>query len=509
MGEGQEIDVEQIMAQIRENIRRRRTAGENPVPESRSSPFDDGHAAADFAHLHSGYDIQNVSIVSNRRVVGSVIVAVTKALRRLLTPILDRQVTYNAASTRVTTHLKEWVGTLNREQAQATRMVNAQIETLERTQTQLRDEMLDGQTRLQREALATLEQSRAQLRDEVLDGHDKLRGETLALASRLRQEMLVTESRLSEVFAIQSQLRQELLAIQSRLAEDLAAQSQALQMVKQSSAAARERVYSAERKLRRILHALETRRAEDGQPDTKIAKAALPLPELEPDFDYAWFAERFRGDEHEIKERQRIYLQYFQGKENILDIGCGRGEFLELLRESGIKAGGVDLDRDMVLLCHEKGLDVVMDDAFAHLLARPDESIDGVFAAQVIEHLHPRRVIELVKLCYRKLVPGGILILETPNPKCLMIFADTFYKDPSHVQPAHPDTMQFLFEATGFHEVELRFSAPVDPFLRIPLLQGPGADFDRFNAGIERLNSLLFGFQDYAVIGRKDSARAR
>jgi O-antigen chain-terminating methyltransferase len=90
-----------------------------------------------------------------------------------------------------------------------------------------------------------------------------------------------------------------------------------------------------------------------------------------------------------------------------------------------------------------------------------------------------------------------------------MVFADTFYKDPSHVQPAHPDTMQFLFEVTGFHEVELRFSAPVNPFLRIPLLQGPGAEFDRFNAGIERLNSLLFGFQDYAVIGRKDSARAR
>jgi 2-polyprenyl-3-methyl-5-hydroxy-6-metoxy-1,4-benzoquinol methylase len=556
---GQEIDVGQIMDQIRENIRKRRTAGENPVPEKRSSPFDDGHAAADFAHLHSGYDIRNVSFVSSRRVVGSVVVAVRKVLRRLLAPMLDRQVAYNAASTRVTTHLKEWVGTLDREQAQAIQVVNAQMETLERTQIQLRDEVRDGQTKLRREALAiasklrqemlvtesrlpevlaaqsrlrkdltaqslaleaalqavnkqmeTLEHSRTQLCDEVRDGHDKLRGEALALASKLRQEMLVTESRLSEVFATQSQLRQELLAIQSRLAADLAAQSQALQMVKQSSAAARERVCSAEQKLRRILHALETRQAHDGQPDTKIAKKpALPLPELEPDFDYARFEERFRGDEHEIKERQRAYLQYFQDKENILDIGCGRGEFLELLRESGIKAGGVDLDLDMVLLCREKGLDVVMNDAFAHLGALPDESVGGVFAAQVIEHLHPRRVIELIKLCYSKLVPGGILILETPNPKCLMVFADTFYKDPSHVQPAHPDTMQFLFEVTGFHEVELRFSAPVDTRLRIPLLQGPGADFDRFNAGIERLNSLLFGFQDYAVIGRKASARAR
>ena len=560
MGEGQEIDVGQIMDQIRENIRRRRTAGERPVPENRVSPFDDGHAAADFGYLHSGYDIQNVSFVSHRRVVGSFVAAARKLLRKLLAPMLDGQVAYNAASTRVTTHLKEWVGTLDREQAQAIQVVNGQMEGFERTQTQLRDEVLDGQAKLRREALAlasklrqemlvtesrlpevlaaqsrlgedltaqsqalqavlqavnkqmeTLEQSRTQLLAEVLDGQTKLRGEALALASKLRQEMLVTESRLTEVFAAQSQLRQELLAAQSRLGEDLAAQSHALQMVKQSSASARERVSGAERKLRRILHALETRQAQDGRPDTKSAevKPALPLPELEPDFDYARFEERFRGDEEEIKERQRTYLQYFQDKENILDIGCGRGELLELLRESGIKAGGVDLDLDMVLLCREKGLDVVMADAFAHLGALPDDSVGGVFAAQVIEHLHPRRGIELVRLCYRKLVPGGVLILETPNPKCLMVFADTFYKDPSHVQPVHPDTMQFLFEATGFQEVELRFSAPVNPFLRIPLLQGPGADFARFNEGIERLNSLLFGFQDYAVIGRKDSARAR
>jgi 2-polyprenyl-3-methyl-5-hydroxy-6-metoxy-1,4-benzoquinol methylase len=197
------------------------------------------------------------------------------------------------------------------------------------------------------------------------------------------------------------------------------------QMVKQSSAAARDRISGAERKLRRILHVLESYPAQEARPDTKSGaeKPVLPLPELEPAFDYVGFEDRFRGNEEELKERQRTYLQYFQDKENVLDIGCGRGEFLELLRECGIKARGVDLDLDMVLLCREKGLDVVMDDAFAHLTVLPDDSVGGVFAAQVIEHLHPRRVIELVRLCYRKLVPGGVLILETPNPKCLMVFA--------------------------------------------------------------------------------------
>jgi O-antigen chain-terminating methyltransferase len=176
------------------------------------------------------------------------------------------------------------------------------------------------------------------------------------------------------------------------------------------------------------------------------------------------------------------------------------------MRDSGIRARGVDLDRDMILLCREKGLDVSAQDAFAYLGALPDDSLGGIFAAQVIEHLHPLRVIELVTLCHRKLGPGGVLILETPNPKCLMVFADTFYKDPSHVQPAHPDTMHFLFEALNFHQVELRFLEPVDPFMRIPLLQAPGADFTRFNEGIDRLNTLLFGFQEYAVIGRKSLA---
>ena len=503
MGEVQEIDVEQIMDRIRENIRRRRgAAGDSPASENHLSPFDSGQAAADLAYLHSGCDVRNVSFVSHRGVIGPLVVAAKKALRKLLTPILDRQVAYNAASARVTTHLKEWVGTLDRQQAQAVQAVNTQMQALERSQARLRDEALDVQARLRAEVLAL----ESRLRQEVLATQSQLREDVLATQSQLREDALAAHSQLREdALAAQSQLRGDVLAAQSRLREEVADQSRALQEVRQSSATARERLSGAERKLRRILHALETGQPREGRPETRAGeeRPALALPELEPEFDYAGFEERFRGSEEELKERQRSYVQYFEGRENILDIGCGRGEFLELLRESGIKARGVDLDLDMVLLCRDKGLDAVRDDAFAYLAALPDDSVGGVFAAQVIEHLPPRRVIELVTLCHRKLAPGGVLILETPNPKCLMVFADSFYKDPSHVQPLHPDTMQFLLEATGFHEVELRFSAPVDSFMRIPLLQAPGADLERFNEGIERLNSLLFGFQDYAVIGRK------
>jgi SAM-dependent methyltransferase len=232
----------------------------------------------------------------------------------------------------------------------------------------------------------------------------------------------------------------------------------------------------------------------------------MPSQALEPNFDYFGFEEKFRGSEEDIKARQRAYLEYFLGENDILDIGCGRGEFLELLREAGVKVKGVDLDLDMVLYCREKGLDVVQEDGFAYLDSLPDEALGGVFAAQVIEHLESHQIIELVKLCRRKLRPGGTLILETLNPKCLMIFAESFYMDFSHIKPIHPEAMRFLFESTGFLNVELKFSAPVEPSRRISSLPNPevlGTTVERFNRSLEQLNELLYGFQDYAVIGRK------
>ena len=457
MNEVQEIDVERIMERIRENIRRRRSAGDIPAPERDSSTFLHGQVATDFACLHSGYDINDVPFVSHRRILGSLVLATKKAIRKLLAPILDRQVAYNAASTRVATYLKDWI------------------------------------------------EAQGQI-------SDRLRKDVAALEARLRAEMLAAESRLSrlsEALAAQAPINKALLARQAAMGEELGAQSRALQDLKQSSVAARERISRSERTLRRALDASQTHPPQENGPRSPARErtsVALAVAEHKPEFDYSGFEERFRGSEEQIKERQRIYVSYFEGQDNVVDVGCGRGEFLELMREHGIRARGVDLDLDMILLCREKGLDVSADDAFAYLAALADGSLGGVFAAQVIEHLHPLRVIELVNLCHRKLGPGGVLILETPNPKCLMVFADIFYKDPSHVQPAHPDTMQFLFEALNFHQVELRFLGPVDPFMRIPLLQAPGADFGRFNEGIDRLNTLLFGFQEYAVIGRKSLA---
>ena len=236
----------------------------------------------------------------------------------------------------------------------------------------------------------------------------------------------------------------------------------------------------------------------------KDGQSRGPLPEGE--FDYAGLEDRFRGTEAEIKDRQRRYLKYFQGKESVLDIGCGRGEFLELLSEAGIKARGVDLDRDMALLCREKGLEIVQSDAFAHLEEIPDGSLGGIFCAQFIEHCRPHQVFRLAQVCERKLRAGGVLVFETINPKCLSVFARSFYLDPTHVWPFHPELSRFILETAGFSDIVLEVLSPVDAEVRIPHLAVgtlSGKEKERLDRSVDIVNELLFGDQDYAIVAVK------
>ena len=130
----------------------------------------------------------------------------------------------------------------------------------------------------------------------------------------------------------------------------------------------------------------------------------------------------FRGQEEEIRRRQRRYVELFRGRTAVLDVGCGRGEFLGLLLEHGIEASGVDPDSRMVEHCRAKGLDVTFDDAIHHLEQADDASLGGIFAAQLIEHLSPQALLALVSLSARKLRTGGALLsrarIRRPCPRC-------------------------------------------------------------------------------------------
>ncbi|MFZ3102066.1 MAG: class I SAM-dependent methyltransferase, partial [Desulfitobacteriaceae bacterium] len=221
------------------------------------------------------------------------------------------------------------------------------------------------------------------------------------------------------------------------------------------------------------------------------------------DIDYFLFEQRFRGSREDIKERQKVYLDYFRGKTKVLDIGCGRGEFIELLMENGVGVQGIDLNEDMVGYCQDHGLPVLQVDLFEFLEGLEDNSLDGIFAAQVIEHLEPKSLIQLSELCYKKLRPSGTLVLETINPGNLQAVNTWFYLDPSHVRPVSPELIKFITEAEGFKCKEVIYLSPIKPPLSSSLPQSTNLDTKELYEWFATVDSLVFGPQDYALIAIK------
>ena len=229
--------------------------------------------------------------------------------------------------------------------------------------------------------------------------------------------------------------------------------------------------------------------------------------------DYFQFESRFRGSEAEIRARQSFYMSFFRGRSNVLDIACGRGEFLEVLRQEGVPAHGVDLDGDMVACCLEKQLDVVQADVFEYLETVPDGSLDGIFCAQFIEHLEADACVRLITACAQKLAPAGLLVMETQNPECLAIFSQSFYLDPTHVRPVPPGLLRFLYAEAGLIRITAHFLAPAAAQLPLlPKLESRVLEPEKlaaWNAAAARFNETFFGGMDYAVIGYRAESRER
>lgn len=216
---------------------------------------------------------------------------------------------------------------------------------------------------------------------------------------------------------------------------------------------------------------------------------------------YLAFENTFRGSREDIRERLKEYVPVVKesgaGEEGrqILDIGCGRGEWLELMHDEGLSAKGIDINQVFVQACHDKGLDVEEGDAIACLRKLPDSSIGAVTSFHLIEHLGFEERITLFDECARVLKPGGIAIFETPNPRNLLIGACNFWADPTHLRPLYPETHKFLMEYRGFSNVELMFLHPHEGEQRLPEEEAPelGA----------RLNEILSCARDYAILGYK------
>ena len=230
--------------------------------------------------------------------------------------------------------------------------------------------------------------------------------------------------------------------------------------------------------------------------------AALASP-MDP--DYVGFTERFGASIEEVRERQRSYVPRFEGLSDVVDAGCGRGEFLELLREAGVSAVGVDSDEAMVGRCRELGVDAILGDALQFLRGRSEESHGGIFVGHLVEHLERGEVVELVRLAFSRLRPGGVLVIETVNPMCLLTHA-TFFGDFTRVGPVPPLALRWLAEACGFAPVEIEYTTPVPDERKLrplPTSVADGAQVEAFNRGIAAANELLFGFQEYALMATK------
>jgi O-antigen chain-terminating methyltransferase len=218
---------------------------------------------------------------------------------------------------------------------------------------------------------------------------------------------------------------------------------------------------------------------------------------------YSAFENRFRGSREEIKKRLCVYLPYVTeagvgtAEKPILDLGCGRGEWLELLKQNGHTARGVDMNIPALAACAELGLQAAESDVMAYLRSAPSQSIGMVSGFHIIEHLPLPVLLELMAEIYRVVQPGGIVLLETPNPANVQVGTCNFYLDPTHRRPLPSALTEFIVEQAGFTNLRALFLQPGEESSHVGPADNPVA---------QRFNECFYGAQDYAVIGTKPAA---
>ncbi len=259
-----------------------------------------------------------------------------------------------------------------------------------------------------------------------------------------------------------------------------------------ASTAAREQAERLLRELQERLERLERRGPATGGAPAPTTVAPQPAASSVP--DYFAFESRMRGSVESIRERQRRYLDDLRENGPVLDIGCGRGELLGLLREAGVEAHGIDADADMVAYARGDGLEVEQADLVEYLEGLGAGSLGAIFMGQVVEHLPASTLVRALRLAAAKLRPGGLLVAETINPLSPIALRN-YFADLTHAQPLVPETLELLARQSGFAQTEIRF-------LNEPAERLTEPDDPVIAANVRRLNDLLFAPLDYALVAR-------
>lgn len=421
---------------------------------------------------------------------------------------------------------------------------------LERAWRQAAEEQMDrttGEVERLRETVEQVEAGSVKAREAVRKRDDRMDGELqrfreevkriLQAGENVRRSLIDAASRMTRMEKEREAARGDLQELDERLSGTDATQVRLQQeqaQVREAQGNLQEKILDTEKRLQErlarlgereeaLLHKIQDSHArlEDLSSEARqwqqgvrqqIQQVEERLAQEEMSFDVAAFADRFRGHPEEIRRRQMIYIDLFKNMSvnqhgPILDLGPGRGEFLELCREFGLAAEGIERDEEQVASLAGRGLVVRQGDAPACLASIPDGELGALLAVQVIEHLTPGGLQQVIRESFRILGAGGIIVLESLNPACLSVLANTFYRDPSHRRPLHPDTVAFLLEQAGFGNVEVVTHSPVPEAARLgglppSAIAHPGLK-EELNTRLGKLDHLLYSEQEYHVIGRK------
>jgi SAM-dependent methyltransferase len=231
--------------------------------------------------------------------------------------------------------------------------------------------------------------------------------------------------------------------------------------------------------------------------DTEQHSKLLAYNHLLDNF-YVEFEKNYRGSEEEILQRQSVYLdrfdKYKDGKSLVVDVGCGRGEFLVLLKDNGVLVEGLDLNIKMVEETKKKGIKAFEKDVLSYLSTKKSKSIGAITGFHIVEHIPFEELMAIFEESYRTLIKGGFVLFETPNPENVLVGSNRFYNDPSHLKPIPPTILDFMLKTIGFKTEIIRLH-PEKTEAEITKKSN--------NELLTEIAHNMFGPQDYAVIGYK------
>jgi 2-polyprenyl-3-methyl-5-hydroxy-6-metoxy-1,4-benzoquinol methylase len=390
------------------------------------------------------------------------------------------------------------VGVLN----QTTKTIREDIAELDGSLNVARQDMAALRNSLPREFEAVLrvalEKERAAIKEEF---EAALRNDCVQLQNDLESKLRIAleEERTASRQQFEAAIQKDRTLLRSVLESKLIGLSESLQKTGLLLHQTRATLYAQESRISLLIRKSHDAAELRSSPSASAATADIACDELGP--LYLAFEDAFRGSRGEIKKRVSEYLPLLTGKQigtsqmPVLDLGCGRGEWLEVLGENGLTALGLDSNESCVRECHARGLkNVRTADALSFLGELPEQSQGAVTAFHVVEHMPFRTILNLLDEAVRVLKPGGMLILETPNPANLIVGANTFYLDPTHVRPLPADLLRFFVESRGFCSVEIR---PLHPFPACFRLEGEA------NSAATVLNDLVYGARDYAIVAER------